>query len=200
MAKSIFIYGASGHGMVVADIALACGYDDITFIDDGDNPHPSFNDIQNDKHIPIALGIGDNQVRSKLFYKIKESGFEVMPLIHPSTILSSTAHIGEGTVVMPNVVINAKASVGNGVILNTGCIIEHECRVKDFAHISPNVALAGNVEVGEYTHIGIGANSIQNIIIGKNVIIGAGSVVIRDIPSNTTAIGNPIKIIKSNHD
>lgn len=196
MANSIFIYGASGHGMVVADIALACGYDDITFIDDGDNPHPSFNDIQNDKHIPIALGIGDNKIRSKLFYKIKESGFKVLTLIHPCTILSPTAHIGEGTVVMPNVVLNAKASVGNGVILNTGCIIEHECRIKDFVHISPNAALAGNVHVDELTHIGLGTNVIQNITIGKNVLIGAGSVVIRHIPSDVTAVGNPTKIIK----
>jgi len=196
VANSIFIYGASGHGIVVADIALACGYDDITFIDDGNNPHPSFNDIQNDKHIPIALGIGDNKVRSKLFYKIKESGFTVMTLIHPSTILSPTAKIGEGTVVMPNVVINAKASVGNGVILNTGCIIEHECRIEDFVHISPNAALAGNVQVDELTHIGLGTNVIQNITIGKNVLIGAGSVVIRHIPSDVTAVGNPTKIIK----
>ena len=35
--KSIYIYGASGHGLVVADIAKACGYKDIIFIDDGDN-------------------------------------------------------------------------------------------------------------------------------------------------------------------
>ncbi len=196
MAKSIFIYGAGGHGMVVADIALACGYEDITFIDDGDNPHPSFNDIQNGKHIPIALGVGDNQVRSKLFEKIQPSGFTIITLVHPTAVVSPTAHIGEGTVVMPNVVINAKASVGNGVILNTGCIIEHECRIKDFVHISPNAALAGNVHVDELTHIGLGTNVIQNITIGKNVLIGAGSVVIRHIPSDVTAVGNPTKIIK----
>ena len=95
-------------------------YYDITFIDDGDNPHPSFNDIQNNKHIPIALGIGDNQIRSKLFYKIKESGFQLVTLIHPTAVLSPSVHIAEGTVVMPNVVLNAKASVGNGVIPNTG--------------------------------------------------------------------------------
>ncbi len=34
MSKSIYIYGASGHGLVVADIARACGYDDVVFVDD----------------------------------------------------------------------------------------------------------------------------------------------------------------------
>lgn len=42
MSKSIYIYGASGHGLVVADIARTCGYDDVIFIDDGDNDYPSF--------------------------------------------------------------------------------------------------------------------------------------------------------------
>jgi UDP-N-acetylbacillosamine N-acetyltransferase len=45
--KSIYIYGASGHGLVVSDIAMACGYDNIIFIDDGENEHLIFEDIKN---------------------------------------------------------------------------------------------------------------------------------------------------------
>ena len=44
--KSIYIYGASGHGLIVADIAKACGYTDILFIDDGNNEYPTFKDIK----------------------------------------------------------------------------------------------------------------------------------------------------------
>ena len=40
--KKIYIYGASGHGLVVADIARACGYEDMIFIDDGKNEFLSF--------------------------------------------------------------------------------------------------------------------------------------------------------------
>ena len=32
--KRLIIIGASGHGKVVADIALKCGYDDVAFLDD----------------------------------------------------------------------------------------------------------------------------------------------------------------------
>ena len=32
--KIIYLYGASGHGLVCADIARACGYDKIIFLDD----------------------------------------------------------------------------------------------------------------------------------------------------------------------
>ncbi len=39
--------------------------------------------------------------------------------------------------------------------------------------------------------------TIGNSIIGDNVAIGAGSVVIKDVPSNCTVVGNPARIIKN---
>lgn len=194
--NSIYIYGASGHGLVVADIARLCGYDEIIFIDDGNNEYAVFESIKENIHIPMALGIGNNTVRASLFEKVKKIGFEIVSLVHPSAIVSPSSSIGIGTVVMPNVVINAKADIGDGVILNTGSIIEHECVVENFVHISPNAALAGGVKIGELTHIGIGSSVIQGIIIGKQSIIGAGSVVVKDIGDFKKAYGNYCKEIE----
>lgn len=193
--KSIYIYGASGHGLVVVDIARACGYDEIIFIDDGENDYPSFEDIKRTSGIPISFGIGNNTIRAKLFEKVQNSGFEIVSLIHPSAIISSSVTIGKGTVVMPNVVVNAKATIGDGVILNSSCVIEHECIIDDFVHISPTVALAGDVKVGKFTHIGIGSNVIQGIIIGNNTVIGAGSTVVKNIDNFKKAYGNPCREI-----
>ena len=192
--KSIYIYGASGHGLVVADIAKLCGYEEIIFIDDGENSYPSFEDIKENKHIPITFGVGNNTIRSKLFEKAKNCDFRIVTLIHPSSVISSSVRIGEGTVVMPNVVINSNATIGNAVILNTSSIIEHECTIDDFVHISPNVALAGNVTIGQSSHIGIGSSIIQGKIIGSNCIIGAGSVVVKNINNFKKAYGNPCKV------
>jgi len=196
MSKSIYIYGASGHGLVVADIASSCGYDDIIFIDDGDNKYPFFDDIKNNTHIPIALAIGNNSIRAKLFKKVQNNDFKIVSLVHPTAIISPSASIAKGTVVMPNVVINAKANIGNGVILNTSCAIEHECIIEDFVHISPKAALAGNVKVGAFSHVGIDSCVIQGITIGKNSIIGAGSVVVKNIKDNIIAYGNPCREVK----
>ncbi|WP_404320077.1 acetyltransferase [Malaciobacter canalis] len=194
--KAIYIYGASGHGLVVADIARACGYDNIIFVDDGDNEYPSFEDIKRTSGIPVAFGIGSNNIRAKLFEKVQNSGFEIVSLIHPSAIISSSATIGKGTVIMPNVVLNAKAIIGDGVILNSSCVVEHECVIDDFVHISPKVALAGDVRVGKYTHIGIGSNVIQGIIIGNHTVIGAGSTVVKNIGNFKKAYGNPCREIE----
>ncbi len=194
--KSIYIYGASGHGLVVADIAKICGYNDIIFIDDGENDYPNFDDIKKKNYIPIALGIGSNFIREKLLKKVLYNDFKVVTLIHPSAIVSSSVTIDIGTVIMPNVIINSMSKIGKGCILNSGAIIEHENIIEDFVHISPNVALAGNVKIEQFTHIGIGTSIIQGITIGKDCTIGAGSIVVKNITNNKKAYGNPCKVVK----
>ena len=196
MSKSIYIYGASGHGLVVADVAKSCGYEDIVFLDDDKSKgFLTFDDIKENRDYHIAFGIGNNQIRAKLYKKVKENGFFTPILIHPSSIISPSARIEEGTVVMPNVVVNAKAYIGKCVILNSSCVVEHESIIGDFVHISPKVSIAGDVKIGDFTHIGIGSSIIQCLEIGKNSIIGAGSVVVKNIRDFKKAYGNPCKEI-----
>jgi UDP-N-acetylbacillosamine N-acetyltransferase len=197
--RPIAIYGRSGHGKVIADIAYANGYSQITWIDD--NPElpetirfETF--LEKYRTMPVALGIGDNTVRASLYAKLRESGILLSTLIHPSATVSPSAEIGEGSVVMPHAVINADASIGKGVIVNTSAVIEHDNKIGDFAHISPNAALAGNVSVGERSHIGIGASIIQLCRIGADVLIAAGSAVTKDIPDRVMAAGIPAVVKK----
>lgn len=51
------------------------------------------------------------------------------------------------------------------------------------------------IVVGEKSFIDIGANTIQSITIGNNCTVGGGSIIIKDIPENSTVVGNPGKII-----
>lgn len=194
--SKIYIYGAGGHGKVVADIATACGYKEIEFIDDGNNSFKKLENIKDDISIPIALGIGNNNIRKKIFLKLKKQGFNIIKLIHPSSVISTNTILGEATVVMPNVVVNSSTKIGKGVILNTSSVVEHECNVKDFVHLSPSVTLSGDVEVGELTHIGINSCAIPGIKIGSNCIIGAGSTIVKNIRNYKKAYGTPCKEVK----
>lgn len=194
--KEIYVYGISGHGQVVADVATACGYTIAGWIDDGDNAAPDWETfIQTHPFALIALGVGNNLIRGQLTNKILQKGYDLPPLIHPTAVISPSAIINQGVVVMPLCVVNAHANIAQGVIINSGAVIEHDCRIGEFAHISPNVALAGGVSIGAMSHVGIGSSVIQNITIGKSSIIGAGSVIIHNIPDACTAIGIPCKPI-----
>lgn len=52
------------------------------------------------------------------------------------------------------------------------------------------------VTIGDGCWIGGGAIILPGISIGKGSVIGAGSVVVKDIPDNCVAVGNPCKVIK----
>lgn len=50
--------------------------------------------------------------------------------------------------------------------------------------------------IGNNVNLGVNVTIIGNVMIGNNVTIGAGSVVVKDIPDNCVAVGNPCKPIK----
>jgi UDP-N-acetylbacillosamine N-acetyltransferase len=194
--KRVAIYGASGHGKVVADIARLHHYE-VIILDDGDNEYLSYESFKREyKDVSIAFGIGDNVTRKILFNKVIEDGIKIETLIHPSAIIASSSNIGLGSVVMAGCVVNADSNVGIGVILNSSCIVEHDNKISDFVHISPGVSLAGNVHIDTLTHIGIGSTAIQGIQVGEGVVIGAHSLLIKDIPAHVMAYGSPAKVVK----
>lgn len=99
----------------------------------------------------------------------------------------------------PNNYIQATNGIifGNNIGLGPGVkIISSNHNINNFRnHIECNPIKIGN-------NVWIGANSVilSNVKIGNNVVIGAGSIVTKDIPSNSIAVGNPCKVIKSKSD
>jgi sugar O-acyltransferase (sialic acid O-acetyltransferase NeuD family) len=202
--KKKYIFGASGHGKVVADSVVSTGELIEAFFDDAPNAsswnkipiqHPTLLPKASDEN-EMVIAIGNNKTRKKISSRIADFNFFVVK--HKTAVIASKVSIEEGTVVMANVVINSEANIGKHCIINTSAIIEHDCTIGDYVHVSPKAVLGGNVAVGEGTHIGIGATIIPEISIGKWATIGAGAVIIRDVPDYAVVVGNPGKIIKYN--
>lgn len=198
--KKVLLYGASGHGKVIADIAEKLGIEVLGFIDA--NPEIKevsgykviSNSLENFNGSAIVVSIGNNIIRKKIVTEHPDFNFE--KLIAPTAAISNREAIGKGTVVMHGVTINIDSKIGQHCIVNTNASVDHDCVVGDYVHISPNAALAGNVNVGEGTHVGLGASIIQGIKIGKWCTIGAGAVIIEDVPDGATVVGNPGRVIK----
>ena len=198
-----YLYGASGHGKVVKDILNANGIKVEAFIDDNlDVDKCGGKPVLHDATglSPIIVSVGVNCVRKMIVERITVGNptIEFATAIHPSAIVSPSAKIGEGTVVMAGVVINADAKIGKHCIVNTGTSIDHECVVENYCHIAPGVNISGDTHVGEGTWVGVGSCVMHGIKIGKNCMIGAGSVVVRDIPDGVVAYGNPCKVMRKN--
>ena len=198
--KNLIIIGASGHGMVIADIAKLFNLD-VNFWDDNENKRlEGFNVLKRRNKVPkntkLIIGIGDNITRKKISCLYPVEVFRT--LIHPRAIISKDIKMGIGNVLMPGVCINSGVIIGDHCIFNTGGIVEHNCLIENFVHLSPNATLCGGVKIREGSWIGAGATIIQGIEIGKHAIIAAGAVIIDDIPDGACVIGNPGRITKIN--
>jgi sugar O-acyltransferase (sialic acid O-acetyltransferase NeuD family) len=203
MGKKLLIIGASGHGKVLADIAINMKkWSDIAFIDDNKSTNISkglkvlgtTDDILDyiDTH-EIIVGIGNNEIRGKLQKKLESLGATIPTLIHPKSIIGESVRIDSGTVVMAGAVINCCSKIGKGCIINTSATVDHDNKIEDFVHISPGANLAGTVRVGKGSWLGIGSVISNNVSITNDCIIGAGSVVINDISEVGTYIGVPVR-------
>lgn len=197
------IIGAGGHAKVIIDIVnLTSSRVDGIWVENSPvqiflsyslGNFESFKTIENNEYI---IAIGNNGARKRIASEL--TYVTVITAVHPSSVVSNSATLGGGTVLMANTCINANTTIGEHVIINTNASVDHDCKIASFVHISPQVGLAGNVDVGEGTHIGIGASVIQGIKIGKWATIGAGTVVIKDVPDYAVVVGNPGKVIKYN--
>ena len=197
----LIIVGAGGHGKVIVDCALKCGYTDISFVDDHTTGEVigfpivgTVYDIDrlNDGKTDFIIGIGNNVVRHNIAMTHSVNWVSV---IHPSAQIAVHVTIGKGTAVMANAAINACAQVGEHCIINTNAVIEHDNHIEDYVHVSPSASLGGTVRVGTLTHIGIGATVRNNTEICSACTVGAGAVVVKDIRESGTYVGVPAKKI-----
>ena len=91
----------------------------------------------------------------------------------------------------------APVSIGDDCFIGPNVSIYTACHSTDPVERNTRQEWAKPVTIGNNVWIGGSVTILPGITIGDNVTIGAGSVVTHDIPSNTVAVGNPCKVVKS---
>ena len=67
----------------------------------------------------------------------------------------------------------------------------------DFERRNRGLEYACPITVGSNVWIDAGVQVMPGVTIGSNVVIGGGSVVVKDIPDNSVAVGNPCRVIRA---
>lgn len=103
--------------------------------------------------------------------------------------------------------IHPGAKIGHGFFIDhgMGVVIGETTEIGDFVTLFQGVTLGGTGKekgkrhptLGNHVVVGSGAKVLGNIRVGDFVKIGANSVVLRSVPTNSTVIGIPGRIIKS---
>ena len=185
----LFVVGAGGHGLDVADIARACGWSPV-FLDDRDPPgvvgRPS--ELAG-RDWPCVIAVNDPTTRARLAV-----GGSPVTLVHPTAVVSESATLMPGVVVGAGTQIGPDTIIGSHTHIGPGCTVTRTS-IGPFCSIAPGVDIAGDVLIGSGTSIGVGARIANLRTIGADATIGAGAVVVDDVRMGETVAGVPAKVL-----
>lgn len=204
----IILLGAGGHARVVAELlTLVGGPDVIGHV----SPKPSDDPrlglyLGSDEALPELVaqghrffcGIGGATragllTRLTVCAKVPLGRFETC--VHPSAQVAPSAALEPGVFVGALGIVGPDARLGAHALINSAAVVEHDCLIGSNTHCATGARLAGAVEVGESSLVGIGSATLQGRKVGDRAVIGAGAVVLNDVPSGATFVGNPAQAV-----
>lgn len=142
----------------------------------------------------------NNEERVRLIKKIlgktKES-FRIEPIFMCD--YGYNIEIGENFYSNHNLIIldANKVKFGDNVFIGPNCGFYTAGHPINVEQRNKGLEYAKPIDVGNNVWFGGNVVVLPGVKIGDNCVIGAGSIVTKDIPSNSIAVGNPCKVIKS---
>ena len=204
----LVVVGAGVHAKVVIEAVRAGGLWDIVGLVDPCAADASLLGVAvlgGDEMLPrlraegvsaAVIAVGGNALRERLGRQAQALGFDLPAIVHPAALVSPSARLGRGVVVMARAVVGTEAVVSDLAVVNTGAVLDHDNVIGIAAHVAPGCALAGNVSVGDRTLVGVGSAVRPQVRIGADAVVGAGSAVVADVPDGAVVGGAPARALR----
>lgn len=132
---------------------------------------------------------------------------DLIPSIPSSSCVTPPFHCdhGHGIHLGENVFINYNATfldggyitIGSRTKIGPNCQIMTPNHPIDYMERRQPVERCLPVNIGEDCWLGNGVIVCPGVTIGNRCVIGAGSVVVKDIPADCLAVGNPCRVIRN---
>lgn len=160
----------------------------------------------------------DNQRALKLTSQFNTSD-PTNPQARLALLRELLGSVGEGTEIRPPLSCDYgyQTHVGARTFINFGVVLLDVAtiRIGDDVQVGPNVQFltpthpveaaarrakweaAKPISIGDNVWLGGGVIVGPGVSIGENTVVGAGAVVVRDLPANVVAVGNPARVVRS---
>lgn len=167
MAQRWLILGAGGHGRSVCDAIAASGDHVVGFLDDALLPgtlvsgtpvlgvlsfawdlNQLFDASVEAPPDQVVVAIGNPALRQTWQEVLEQVAAPLGVVLHPRAIVSATAQLRPGSVVLAGAVVNANASLHQGVLVNSGAVVDHDAICGAYSQLGVNAAMAGGSRLG----------------------------------------------------
>jgi len=167
MPQRWLILGAGSHGRSVADAIAASGDHIVGFLDDALPAGTLVSGIpvlgvfalawdlkrffDPSDEVPadqVVVAIGHPALRQTWQQVLEQVAAPLGLVLHPRAIVSATAQLGPGSVVLAGAVVNANASLHQGVLVNSGAVVDHDAICGAYSQLGVNAAMAGGSRLG----------------------------------------------------
>ena len=130
----------------------------------------------------IVLGVGYhnmNNNRKRIYEKIKNMGYKLPNLIHPTVILNNTK-MGDANIIMSNCVFEPNAEMGSDIIMWDAVLIGHNTFIGNHSHFAAVSMIAGNCKVGECCFLGNHSTVKDGGVLADYTLVGASAYVAKN--------------------
>ena len=164
------------------------GYEILCDIKDLYNKYGHYDDV---KFIYSLYRPDVMRERTRILYDLNIPNDKFFNFVHPSVMLSKSANLGIGNVLLANVVVNCNATIGNFNTVNSGTLLGHDITIGNNNYFAGQVCVGSGLTIGNENFIGLNTSIRNGITIGNNNIVGMSSNITKDVSDNNVLYGNP---------
>lgn len=142
----------------------------------------------------FIVGLGNPLDRKVAADKLKRAGFRMGTYIEPTADVSPSAKIHEGAIVLSSFIDN-QVVVESNAFINPRATIGHDTVIGEHSIVGVGAFVGGHSELEECVYFGPCAACKDRIHIGRAACVSINAAVFKDVPPESTAIGNPARSI-----
>lgn len=208
------IYGAGFLGketlVIVEDILKEqkC-WEEVVYIDDtkpiGEYcghmryPFDEFMSRYDQQAAKIHIAVGEPFNKDKLARKVRNSGYSLENIIHPSVRLAPSAVLADGVQIKMGSYIGENVKIGAGACLQAYVTIGDNTTIGACSQISAKASIGSDVSIGDNVFVGMCSVVVDGVTIGHDSVVSMGAVVLKDVDQGRVCAGNPGRVIGVNN-